>query len=42
MKDIIVEAIKSLIDLTKWDKTIFEVVCRTACGCGVALLESIE
>lgn len=42
MKDVITDAIKSLTDLKKWDEIIFEVVCRTACGCGAVMLESID
>lgn len=42
MKDVIAQCLESLSDLTKWDEGIFEVVCRTACGCGAALLEAID
>lgn len=42
MEDIIAECLRSLTDLTKWDEIIFDVVCRTACSCGTAILEAID
>ena len=42
MKAVIAQCLESLTDLTKWDEEVFEVVCRTACGCGAALLEAID
>lgn len=42
MQDVITECFNSLTDLTKWDERVFEVVCRTTCGCGAAMLESID